>query len=192
MKNQDIVSNETEHGATVLISHRVLDGQRANYEIWLDEIAAACKMQPGYLDTQVIRPIAGLTDTYTVIIRFASHEHMKLWMHSQERKQFIDKVRPILASDDDYKVHSGLEFLFASEEANDKVPTRWKQFLVTWSVVYPLVLLAPMIVNPLMHQVGLPENPYLSTLFVTGMVVLLLIYLVMPHYTKLVHKWLYK
>jgi antibiotic biosynthesis monooxygenase (ABM) superfamily enzyme len=190
--DQHNVSKETEHGTTVLISHRVLDGQRASYENWLDEISAACKTQPGYLDTQVIRPIASLTDTYTVIIRFASHEHMKLWMHSLERKQFIGKVRPILASDDDYKVHSGLEFLFAPEEANDKVPTRWKQFLVTWSVVYPLVLLAPMIVNPLMRQVGLPDNPYLSTLFVTCMVVLLLVYLVMPHYTKLVHKWLYK
>jgi len=192
MKNQDDVSNETEHGATVIISHRALDGQRANYESWLDEIATACKAQPGYLDTQVIRPILSLTDTYTVIIRFASHEYMKLWMSSKERKQFIDKVRPILASDDAYKVHSGLEFLFASEEVNAKVPTRWKQFLVTWSVVYPLVLLVPMIVNPLMRQVGLPENPYLSTLFVTCVIVLLLIYLVMPHYTKLVHKWLYK
>lgn len=192
MRNQDDAFNETEHGATVIISHRVLDGQQTSYENWLDEIATACKAQPGYLDTQVVRPIANLTDTYTVIIRFASHEHMKLWMSSPERKQFIDKVRPILASDDDYKVHSGLEFLFASEEANTKVPTRWKQFLVTWSVVYPLVLLVPMIVNPLMRQVGLPENPYLSTLFVTCMIVLLLIYLVMPQYTKLVHKWLYK
>ena len=192
MRNQGDASNETEHGATVIISHQVLDGQQTNYENGLGEIAAACKAQPGYLDTQVVRPIPNLTDTYTVIIRFASHHHMKLWMSSPERKQFIANVRPILAGDDDYKVHSGLDFLFVSEEANAKVPTRWKQFLVTWSVVYPLVLLAPMIVDPLMRQVGLPDNPYLSTLFVTCMVVLLLIYLVMPHYTKLVHKWLYK
>ena len=180
--------NETEHGATVVISHRVRDGQQSRYESWLDEIAAASKLQPGYLDNQVIRPISGLTDTYTGIIRFETHEHMKSWMQSDERRQFIDKVRPILAGYDDYRVHSGLEFLFAHQQTNARSPTRWKQFLVTWSAVYPLVLFAPVVVVPLMRLAGLPESPYLSTFFVTCMVVALLIYLVMPHYTRLVHK----
>ncbi len=184
-------SNTIEIGATAVITHRVLDGQQAEYEDWLNEIGPICRSYAGHLDLQIIRPIAGLTTTYTVIIRFDTHEHLEKWMSSRDRKRLIEKARPLLTKDDDFFIRSGLDFWFTPEGAKAKVPLRWKQFLVTWSAIYPLVLVVPLILAPLLRQLGIPQNHYIDTLCITGAVVSLMVYLVMPHYTRLIHRWLF-
>jgi uncharacterized protein len=185
--------SETEHGATVIIRHRILDAQQERYESWLDEIVPVCRAQPGYLDTQVIRPIAGFTSAYTIILRFSAEQYAHAWLRSAARAELIGRVRPMLQREDDYSVHSGIEFLFPSAaQTQAPVPTRWKQFLVTWSVIYPLVLVVPMVTVHLLRPLGLAGNRYVSSLLVTGIIVSLMVYYIMPRYTRLVHKWLYR
>ncbi len=87
---------------------------------------------------------------------------------------------------------SGLDFWFTPEGAKAKLPTRWKQFLVTWSAIFPLVTGASIGVNWAVHQLELADNFYLKTLFVTCVVVSLMVYVVMPRYTKLVSRWLFR
>lgn len=184
-------SDATQNGATVVITHRVREGKQADYETWLNEIGPLCRASLGHLDWQIIRPISGLTGTYTVIIRFDTREHLRQWMESPVRKRLIEKVQPCLARDDDFFIRSGLDFWFAPDGAAAKVPTRWKQFLVTWSAIYPLVLVVPLVVIPVMRQIGIPENRFSTSLFITGTVVFLMAYVVMPQYTKSLRKWLF-
>lgn len=184
-------SNPLQDGATVVITHRVRDGAQTGYDAWLQEIGPLCRAAPGHLDWQIIRPVAGLTNSYTVIIGFDTPDHLRQWMGSQERRQLIDKVRPLLADDDDYTIHSGLDFLFMPKSAKAKVPVRWKQFLVTWSAIYPLSLGVPLVIVPAMQAAGLPANRLLTGLLVTGAIVGLMVYVVMPHYTQLVRRWLF-
>ncbi|MGH8620237.1 MAG: antibiotic biosynthesis monooxygenase [Burkholderiales bacterium] len=181
-----------ESGVTVVITHRVRDGQHAAYDGWLEEIRPLVQAAPGHLDWQIIRPVAGLTATYTVVIRFEAPEHLQNWLDSETRRRLIERVRPLLAKDDDVFIRSGLDFWFVPEGANARVPVRWKQFLVTWSAIYPLVLVVPLAVLPLLRQAGVPSNHYLDTLIVTGTVVALIVYVVMPRYTRLVRRWLFK
>ena len=193
----NIVTNEigpidkADAGATVVITHRVRNGKHAEYEKWLNEIGPKCRASAGYLDWQIIRPIIGVSATYTVVIRFDTREHLEKWINSLERKQFIEKAKPLLAKDDDFFVRSGLDFWFTPEGAKTKVPTRWKQFLVTWSAIYPLVLGTPLIILPILHQLGVPKDRYIDTLLVTGTVVFLMIYVIMPRYTRLIQRWLF-
>jgi antibiotic biosynthesis monooxygenase (ABM) superfamily enzyme len=70
------------------------------------------------------------------------------------------------------------------------MPVRWKLFLVTWSVIYPLVLVVPLATAPLLRRLSIPPNVYFDTLVVTGVVVLVMVYVVMPRYTSLVQRWL--
>ena len=112
-------------------------------------------------------------------------------MGSQERKRLIEKVRPLLAQDDDFFIRSGLDFWFTPEGAKARVPIRSKQFLVTWSAIFPLVLGIPLLIVPMLRQLGLPQSRYLDILVVTGVVVWLMVYLVMPRYTKLIQRWLF-
>jgi antibiotic biosynthesis monooxygenase (ABM) superfamily enzyme len=181
-----------EQGATVVITHRVRDGQHETYATWLNEIGPLVRAWKGHLDWQIIRPLTGLTGTYTVVIRFDSRENLESWMHSPERLRLIDKVQPLLAQKDDFFIRSGLDFWFTPEGAKAKIPVRWKQFLVTWSAIFPLVLGASLVVPPLLRILGLPDNHYLYTLLATGLVVFMMVYVVMPRYTKLIQRWLFE
>lgn len=185
-------ANEIESGATGVITHRVREGQQANYENWLKEIVPLCRAFPGHLDWQVIRPISGLTSTYTVIIRFDTHDHLHAWLNSPVRMQLIEKARPFLTKDDNFFIRSGLDFWFTPEGAKALVPTRWKQFLVTWAAIYPVSLFTQLVISPGINQLGIPDNRYLKTLILTGIVVFLMVYLIMPRFTKLLKRWLFK
>jgi len=179
-------------GATVVITHRVCHGKHADYEQWVEEIAPLAKVAPGYLDWHIIRPVTGLSETYTVIIRFDTDTHLKQWMHSPTRARLIANVRPLLVTGDDFFVSSGLDFWFTPTGAKAQVPVRWKQCLITWSAIYPLVLGMSFITPDILKYFGIPDNRFLSTLIVTGIVVYLMVYTVMPRYTKLIQRWLFK
>jgi uncharacterized protein len=184
-------SDATASGATVVITHRVRDGKEADYDNWLNEIRSLCRAFPGHLDWQIIRPIAGLTKTYTVVIRFDTLDHLRQWMGSHDRHRLIEMVQPLLDADGDYTIRSGLDFWFTPPGAGVKVPLRWKQFLITWSAIYPLVLGVPLVVVPVLRRFGVPDNRFLTILLVTATVVFLMVYVVMPRYTRFVRQWLF-
>lgn len=181
-----------QQGATAVITHRVRDGGHADYETWLAEISPVSRAAPGFLDWQIIRPIAGVNGSYTIVLRFDTDVHLREWMASDARKRFIEKARPLLAADDQYSIHGGLDFWFLPQGALAKAPTRWKQFLVTWSAIFPLVFVAPLVVGPVLRAVGIPSHRAIDTLFGTATVVLVMVYVVMPRYTKLVRAWLFR
>lgn len=71
------------------------------------------------------------------------------------------------------------------------MPIRWKQYLVTWSAIFPLALVVPLLVTPLLHFLGLRNNRFVGTFAVTGVVVYRMVYVVMPRYTRLLRRWLF-
>lgn len=188
--NNDATTN-IEKGATVVITHHVSQAQQPQYEKWLNEIGPVCKASLGLLDWHIIRPITGLTDTYTVIIRYDNHENLKNWIESEDRKRLLSKIESVLANKEDVHINSGLEFLFSPVGEKPKTPVRWKQFLVTWSAIFPLVACLPLILLPILRWLNVPNIHLLNTLIVTGVVVSLMVYVVMPRYTKLVRSWLF-
>ncbi|SDQ64772.1 hypothetical protein SAMN05421664_2007 [Chryseobacterium soldanellicola] len=179
-------------GASVVITHHIIDGKQQEYEKWLDEIVPITKHSEGFIDLQFVRPIPKLTFVYTVIIRFDTIDNLKNWMESDSRKKLIEKAMPLFRKNDRYKISSGLDFLFNSENEGNKVPVRWKQFLITWSAIYPLSLLMPVILFPVLRFLNIPEYHYSDAFFSSGIIVLLMVFIVMPKYTFLIRKWLYK
>lgn len=182
---------ELDQGATVVITHRVKDGRQEGYNDWLNEIGPLCRASRGHLDWHIVRPIPGLSDTNTIIVRFDTVEHLQGWMNSEERRRLIEKVTPLLAGNDDFFIRSGLDFWFTPAGAKAKVPVRWKQFLVTWSAIFPLASCVPLLVIPSLRVIGVPPLPYLDTLLISGAIVYLMVYVVMPRYTRLVQRWLF-
>lgn len=184
-------ADNTQDGATVVITQRVRPTHIADYENWLGEIQPICRSYPGHLDSHVIRPIPGLSAAYTFVIRFDTIENLRNWMESSDRKRLVEKARPIFLHDDSYAIRSGLDFWFTPEGEGVKVPVRWKQFLLTCTAIYPLVLIIPKIVNPAVARAGFSANGFFSTAVGTVTICFLMTYVIMPHYTKLVRTWLY-
>jgi uncharacterized protein len=178
-------------GATAVITHRVRDQQHDIYERWLEKILPLVSKAPGFLDVQVIRPVRGLTDRYTVILRFDCEDDLREWLQSPQRLELIDKAIPILSQGDSYTIHSGIDYLFSPQDGGHRVPVRWKQALVTWSAIFPLTLLLPLGFVPLLKLLGV-SNHFLSVAMVSSTAVLLMVYVIMPRYTKLVRRWLFR
>lgn len=191
MNRDETSAGPGDEGATAVITHRVREGRHAEYEAWVGEIAALCKASPGHLDWHMVRPIPGLTETFTIIIRFDTTGHLREWMESPARAHLIEKVRPLFVTGDDFFISSGLDFWFTPGGAKARVPVRWKQYVVTWSAIFPLVLSVPVVVAPVLGQLGVSNNRALSALVVTGIVVFLMVYIVRPRYTKLIQRWLF-
>jgi len=185
-------SDSPEHGATVVISHRVQEGKHSDYEAWLNEVRPSVQTSPGHLDWHLVRPIAELTSTYTVIIRFDTEENLRRWMASSQRQNHIERVRPLLAKDDEYSIRSGLDFWFLPVNAGIKVPVKWKQFLITWSAIFPLSLGVPLMIAPTLRILNFPNNRFVTVLLSTGVIVFLMTYVIMPHYSRIVRKWLFR
>jgi antibiotic biosynthesis monooxygenase (ABM) superfamily enzyme len=179
------------NGATVVITQRVSEEHVGAYENWLKEIQPICQAYPGHLDSQVIRPIAGLTGTYTFIIRFDTIHNLRNWIESQDRKRLLEKAWPMLLHGDSYAIRSGLDFWFTPTGEGVKVPSKWKQTVLTCSVIYPLVLLVPRAVAVAIREAGLSVNGLLAAFIGTLTICVLMTYVIMPHYTKLMRRWLY-
>ena len=179
-------------GASVVITHHILDGKQKEYEEWLKEIVPRTKHTEGFIDHQIVRPIPNLTFVYTVIIRFDTIQNLRNWMESNDRKKLIEKANPLFRKNDRYQINSGLDFLFNDKNEGSKVPVRWKQYLVTWSAIYPLSLVIPLLVLPFLRFLKIPVNHFLDAFVISGIVVFLMVFFVMPNYTKLIRKWLYK
>ncbi|QQT32054.1 antibiotic biosynthesis monooxygenase [Sphingobacterium siyangense] len=179
-------------GASAVIIHHILDGKILEYEKWLNEITPLTKHATGFIDLQIVRPIPKLTFVYTVIIRFDTVENLQMWLESEQRKLWIEKAEPLFRRHDRYQIKSGLDFLFESTENNAKIPKRWKQYLVTWSAIYPISLLIPLLVLPVLRYLNIPQNHFSDAFLSSGVIVFLMVYIVMPNFTRLIRKWLNK
>lgn len=177
--------NETVTG---IIVHQPRVEARDEYERWLADIREACRQFPGYLSTDVIRPVTG-HDTYTVIIRFAGIAQLTEWMESDIRREYLQRIEHALEKGDRYEIRSGLDFWFAPPAA--KPPRRIKQFLLTLSAIFPLTIVVPWALGPVLGGDGLPAFLAGKALVAT-VIVYLMVYVIMPPYTRRVAKWLYR
>jgi len=184
-----IESNRPDKTVTAIIVHQPRRDSWLEYERWLVDVGEACRRFAGYLSTDVIRPVGNHT-TFTVIIRFAGIEALQTWMESGVRREFLYRIDHALEKGDRYVVQTGLDFWFAPPTVKPPVP--WKQFLLTLSAIFPLTVIVPALLAPLLVAwQGLPAM-LIGKLLVATCIVGLMVYVIMPRYTRMVATWLYR
>lgn len=176
---------------TVVIQHHVKPDAVPQYEAWLKEIARERSRFPGHMGVNVIRPHKPST-AYTVVLRFDSHEHLAGWIDSTTRRQLVDRAAPMLVDAESFEVHTGLEYWFTPAAVAPARAKAFKQFLVTLSAIYPLTQLVPKLLQPL-REIGIFQAwPFLNGLAAAAVIVFLMVYVVMPRYTRWVASWLFR
>lgn len=159
------------------------------YEAWLREVIPVAQGFTGHRGVNVIRP-HGVTEPYTIVLHFDNVPNLRRWLDSNTRLRLVEKIRPYLADSEAVDIKTGLEFWFTP--AGGKVARPYKQFLLTLSAIFPLTLIVPFVLRPVLGLLsGLPI-PLLGSFLVTACIVGLMVYVVMPHYTRLVQRWLFK
>ena len=178
-------------GATAVITHQVRDSQHDEYERWLASIEPLASASPGFLDVQVIRPIRRLTNRYTVILRFDCEDDLRRWLGSPTRPALIDSAMPISFAGRSYSIHSGVDFLFTPLEGGQRVPVRLEAVSGHVERDLPTGIDPTHGVGPSLDWLGW-NNHLLSVTLVSATAVLLMVYVIMPRYTRLVRRWLFR
>ena len=179
-----------DHSQSVafIITHTIKAGEEERYEAWLMDMLSAVSRAPGYLGREVFRPAQGRR-TYTSILRFDAYDHLQAWSASDTRRALASRVSDLLTTGDVHEIRTGLDFWFTPEHATPPKP--WKQFLLVLSAIYPLSLIIPYMFTPLFRVAPALTHPLIRGLCIAA-VVGLMIFVVMPCYTRLVQQWLYE
>ncbi|PAU87312.1 antibiotic biosynthesis monooxygenase [Pseudomonas sp. WN033] len=184
-------SSHGNQGASIIIRHQVSPDNRNRYETWLRQIITTAARFPGHQGVHILRPV-GTDQTFEIAVRFSSQEQAQNWLDSDQRRELIADIRPILTQTEHIEIHSGIDFWFTPPTAQSKQPTRWKQWLVTTAVIWPLTMLVPLAFQPLFRQVPVLSAWGISHGLIAATIVGLVVYVIMPRVVRLVAGWLFR
>ena len=163
-------------------------GRDQGYEAWFHGITADARKFKGHLGVSTIRPHHHAHPEYVVILKFDCYDNLKTWLESDVRREWIERLQPLIERPEDIQTLTGLETWFTLPNKSMKAPPpRYKMALVTWLAVFVTISILNRLLVPLLSR--LPA--LLTSLMVTGLTVILLTYLIMPRLTQLFRKWLY-
>ena len=169
---------------TVVAAWTIRPGKETAFEQWHRGLSAVASRFPGHMGVSVMRPTTSRGE-YLVIFRFDTYENLLAWQESSERQAWLEKAAPLRAEETRYQSGYGIEFWFTSPHAGS--PPRWKMAALTTLIIYLLVNLLNILLNPLLGAL----SPFAGSLVVTVIIVLLMTYLVMPAANKIFANWLY-
>ncbi|MBD2742840.1 antibiotic biosynthesis monooxygenase [Coleofasciculus sp. FACHB-1120] len=181
-------TEEETQQVTAIISHMVRPGREAGYEEWLHGIATAAHKFKGHLGVNVIRPCDQAHPEYVAIVRFDQYSNLKTWIESDIRREWLERLQPLIEKPETIQTLTGLETWFTlPNKPMQARPPRYKMALVTWLGVFLTLSILNRLLVPLLSEFPILLNQLIST----GLTVVLLTYLVMPRLTQLFRKWLY-
>ena len=172
---------------TAVISHYIRPGRESGYEAWLEGISQTAREFEGHNGVTILRPQAGLRSEYVIILRFDQYRNLCRWMKSKERQEWIERAKPLTEKPENVQFLTGLEAL-VSLPNTITTPPKHKTAFVTWIGVFVCVSTLGYLLAPYLS--GLPY--LLRQAIMTGLVVVLLAYVVMPRLTRFFHGWLHQ
>ena len=172
---------------TIVVRRKVRPGREAAYEAWLKRLTeGAARDFPGYLGADFHRP--GPDGTYRSVFRFDSLANLEAFERSDFRATMLAEGAELFAADAAWERMTGLEFWF-DPPPGTKVPqpSPHRMALVLIAVVFCLVLILNLALGPFMAGWPLP----LRVLVTVTIQVTLMTYVIMPHLTPLIARFIY-
>ena len=179
-------SGEDDPPVTVIREIHVQPGKEAEFEALMGQVIAGATRQPGSLGSTVMRPDPLRPgDAHRFVYKFDRRSRLEAWHRSGERARLFAPIEALIVSDG-FDTYTGLETWF--ELPGAPTPPRWKTTLMTWSMIYPLVVIVLYGLNALRFEAPIP----IRALVLTGIVVPLVGFVLAPRMGRLLHGWLYK
>lgn len=174
---------------TTIIRQRPRADAVARYEAWLKEIIPIAQSFTGHQGVNVIRPHTPAA-AYTIVLHFDTIANLRKWMDSDTRVRLVNEIKPHLREPEDVDIKTGFEFWFTPPPAG-KPAKPYKQFLITLSAIFPLTILVPWLLQPLFAIVPTLGLAGVRHLLIAAVIVALMVYVIMPRFTRLVSRWLF-
>ncbi len=173
---------------TRIARRRALPGHEAEYEALVREMFGHLRGHRGFLGADLIPPERP-GDDYQVVVNFTSEDALAEWDASDDRATVHARMREHAEGEPEHRRLSGLEAWFAPAVVPASMhPPRHRMALVTWLGIWPTASLALWLVAPLLTRLHLPF--LVVTLINTGLITLVMTYLVMPRLARVMRPFL--
>jgi antibiotic biosynthesis monooxygenase (ABM) superfamily enzyme len=179
-------SQTQRESVTLIIRHHAKPGSISAYETILRELTHAASLFPGHLGVDVMRQ----GEHFTSVLRFASAHELQAWLDSSQREALIGRANAHLMDSEHQELHADHEFWFSPQEAAKPAHPRWKQALISYMVILPLVMLVPQLWHPVFVQIPQLGGFVPANMLIVATIVLLVVYVFMPRVTRLFSAWL--
>ncbi|GAA1461983.1 antibiotic biosynthesis monooxygenase [Nocardiopsis exhalans] len=182
----DAGSGPAEEPVTVVFTWDVAPGRESEFEAWLHRVNQVATDFPGHQGVTWIAP-DDPGGHYHALLRFSGSRALEAWLGSPERARTIAELEGIATEADRRVRTTGMETWFSLPRTAVRPPPKWKMALVSFTAVYPCVLLFTAFVAPLFQDWPLP----LRTVVLPTVMAPLLTYVLMPTLSRLLRSWLY-
>ncbi|MHC1560015.1 antibiotic biosynthesis monooxygenase [Actinomycetospora sp. C-140] len=178
---------EVSRPATVVVSHPVAARDEAAFLDWQHRMTVAESRSPGFLGSELFRPVPGVQDEWTAVYRFASADDLAHWLASDARRDLLAEGERFR----DFRLRTisgafGSWFPVGEGGGAAEGPPSWKQALSVLVGLYPTVVLLTLGLAALW-----PSAPLWAGLLVGNIAsVALLTWVVMPRVTGALGWWL--
>ena len=174
---------------TVLLVRNIRPERWNDFEEWLKDMNQVVRGFEGYLGTDLIRPRDPSHPEYVIVFRFDHYEHLRAWMGSSEREEWLKKSEDMTIGEMHSQEAHGFQPWFTLPDHSRALnsPAKYKMALVTILALYPPLLALSTLISSLLH--GWPR-PLLMLLTVL-LLVPAMTYYIMPWMTRLFRSWLY-
>jgi uncharacterized protein len=148
---------------TEIITVSVKPGMEEAYRDWVDRIRQVEARFPGYQGLQLQPPIPGLQDNWVSLLRFDTAEHLNAWLESDARRTALEEVEPFIDRREQ-QVATAFSGWFTFGDVPDQVPPNWKQSMIVLLMLYPIVMLELLFLNPRLESLGMAEATFIGNL----------------------------
>ncbi len=180
---------KTDGPFTTVVRRTIRSGKEQAFEEWLKGIMQDAKDFDGHLGAGIIRPSLHSHPEYVIVFRFDTYDHLISWETSEIRREWVQRVQPLITGETSVQRMTGLEYWFTvPDHPGSTPPPRYKMAFVTWLALFPLVIAVPPL---LLRYIGMLPS-WGQVMIIAAVMVLLMTYVVMPQMTRLFSSWLYR
>ena len=186
--NESIENLPENMPLTTVVRHTIKSGAKKDFENWVNDIGQKVSAFKGFKGRYVVPPKTGATtNEYIVAFQFENLSDLMAWMDSDERKSALTTLKLFSEKEMELEHQEGIDYWFTTSGFEAKRPPKWKMAILTWVVVFPMVLVLLEIFGRLFPSF----SPTIKVFFVSITLVGLLTWFFMPYLSKLFKKWLF-
>ncbi len=178
-------ASRPDSGVTAVITNRVRDGEESAFRAWQHRIQGTQARYQGYLGVTVQPPIPGVSEDWVTLLRFDTGEHLRAWLQSDDCARLTAESQSLMEHAD-YRVAGASFRNWLPEAERVTEPPLWKVNAIVLLVLYPVVVLTLVFVNPLIADLGLAPVTFIDNVIgvaATG-------FLLVPWAARLLSRWL--
>jgi antibiotic biosynthesis monooxygenase (ABM) superfamily enzyme len=170
----------------IAVTRRVRKTHVADFERALADFAHHSMGEAGACGVHCLHPAPGADPAeYGILRTFAGPAERDAFYQSKLYQDWLTQIEPMVEGEATYRELNGLEAWF--RDSYSAPPPRWKMAVLTWIAVWPVSMLVPAVLVPL---IGGSLPAVLTAGIVAGGIVLVLTWIAMPLLVRIAHRWI--